>query len=65
MAESIIKQIFSFSVEDLRLEFCRTEYSYKLMKLRVSQIKDKFKEINEMMDKQLEIHKHWDMETLE
>lgn len=55
----IIDNIFGWSVEDLRQEFC-IELDYKLMKLRVSQIKDKFAEIKEMMDKQLESHNDWD-----
>lgn len=55
----IIDEIFSWSVRELRQEFC-VEMDYKLMKLRVSQIKDKFKEINEMMELQLKSHKEWD-----
>ena len=57
----IINSLFEWSVEDLRQEFCLLEYAdSKLMSLRVSQVKDKFNEINIMMDKQLEVNKQWD-----
>ena len=58
MKGNITNQIFNWSTEDLRKELCLIEYDE--MKLRVSQIKDKFQEINEMLDKQIKVHKHWD-----
>ena len=57
--DKIIDKLFSWSVEELRNEFC-IEYNYNLMKIRVMQIKSKFKEVEEMMDSQLKVHKHWD-----
>ena len=54
-----IDSIFSWSVEEMRNEFC-IEYDYKLMELRVSQIKDKLRETIEMLNNQLKIHEHWE-----
>ena len=58
MEGKIMGSLFDWTTESLRIEFCQIEY--ELMKIRVSQIKDKFREVEEMMDRQLKVHKNWD-----
>jgi len=55
--ELIMDKLFSFSTEELRQELCMS--GYKLFKLRKLQIKDKFRDIIEMLDKQEVYHETW------
>lgn len=53
----IFDKIFSWSVEELRRELCLVEYEE--FRVRTSQIKDKFRETLEMLEKQEKVHKTW------
>ena len=54
----IIESLFSWSVEELRVEVAQIA-DYELAKLRVSQIQDKIAEIKEVINSQLECNAKW------
>ena len=53
-----IDEIINIVIEDIRKELCLVEY--KRAEELSTFLKAKFKRIEEMLDKQLESHKHWD-----
>ena len=55
----IIDMILTFSIEELRRELCIEVGDYKLFKLRQSQIINKLREVEEMLNKQAVFHKRW------
>ena len=56
----IIKNIFSWTDEELRQELCIEYEQSDLLYLKISLIKAKFRTIEKMMNKQLEAHKTWE-----
>lgn len=50
--------ILSLDIEELRKELCLSEY--EPTKLIIKKIKEKFEKINNMMNEQIKVHKHWD-----
>ena len=55
----LTENLMKINVEELRTEFC-IEFSYIQLKYKTTQIRKRLHEIEEMLDKQLEVHKDWD-----
>ena len=56
-----IDNIINLVIEDLRLELCLVEY--EKAKTVSGFLKAKFRRIEEMLDRQLEVHKNWDSQS--
>lgn len=56
-----LKILEYINVEELRTKIClEKDYdNHPYFILSVKRVKDKFKEIEEMLDSQLKVHKHW------
>ena len=58
-----IEEIINIVIEDIRTELCLVDY--KKAEELSNFLKTKFKKIEEMLDRQLEVHKDWDNDALD